>query len=130
MPMLDRQAIPQRPRAPGRANPPSRVAEERPTPLQAHFIHLSAIALVAGTVAITAWELGQPLAAAFVRWPTLLAVAILVAVTADAATRIARSVGAWRAVDPGRAAFRSVWVAVLLLGLVLEAGAAWLVLSA
>jgi MFS family permease len=60
----------------------------------------------------------------------VVAVAILVLVTADAAVRIARSVGAWRAVDAGRAAFRTVWVGVLALGLVLELGAAWLVLSA
>lgn len=130
MPVLDRQTLPAHPAAAGRAVLPSRVAETRPTPLQAQFIHLSAVALVAGTIAITAWELGQPLAAPIVRLPTLLAVAILVLVTADAAVRIARSVGAWRAVDAGRAAFRTVWVGVLALGLVLELGAAWLVLSA
>jgi hypothetical protein len=50
-------------------------------------------------------------------------------VTADSAVRIARSVSAWRPVDPGRAAFRVVWVAVLALGFVLELGAIWLVLS-
>ncbi|MGH2466522.1 MAG: hypothetical protein ACRDGL_02160, partial [Candidatus Limnocylindrales bacterium] len=128
MPVLDRQALPERPAGPGaRAAPPSRVAEIRPTPLQAHFIHLSAVALVAGTIAISAWELGQPLGAPIVRLPTLVAVAILVLVTADAAVRIGRSVGAWRAVDAGRAAFRAVWVGVLALGLVIELGAAWLV---
>ena len=130
MPVLDRQAIPTRPARPGRPSAPSRVAELRPTPLEAHFIHLSAVALVAGTVAITAWELGQPLGSPLVRWPTLVAVAILLLVTADAAVRIARSAGAWRSVAPGRAAFRVVWVGVLGLGLLLEFGAAWLVLVA
>jgi hypothetical protein len=130
MPVLHRQEVPGRPVVTTRLGPPSRVPETHPTPLQANFIQLSVIALICGTIAISAWELGQPVSAVPVKLPTLLATAILAAVTADSAVRIARSVGAWRPVDPGRAAFRVVWVAVLALGIVLELGAAWLVLTA
>ena len=42
-------------------------------------------------------------------------------VTVDALVRVWRSVGAWRSVDAGRAAFRLVWVAVLAGSLVVVA---------
>ncbi|HEX5466968.1 MAG TPA: hypothetical protein VFW92_09895 [Candidatus Limnocylindrales bacterium] len=130
MPVLDRQPVPTRTGPGQRPGTPSRVPETRPTPLQAHFIHLSAVALVAGTIAISAWELGQPLSAPLVRLPTIVAAVILLVVTADAAVRIARSVAAWRGADGGRALFRVVWVGVLVLGLLLELGAIGLVLTA
>ncbi|MEZ0241541.1 MAG: hypothetical protein ACAH65_12165, partial [Chloroflexota bacterium] len=54
MPVLDRQGI-------NSDRAPDRVPETAPTPLQRHYINLSAIALVAGAVAITAIETGSPL---------------------------------------------------------------------
>ncbi len=109
---------------------PQRVPETRPTPLQGVFIYLSVVVLICGTVAISAWELGAPLAAPIVRLPVLIAAALLLLVTSDAAVRIARSVGAWWPVAPDRAAFRVVWVAVLSMGLALEVGAIALVMLA
>jgi hypothetical protein len=130
MPVLDRQAVPVRRTVDGRLISPSRVPETRPTPLQRRFIEISAVALVAGTVAISAWELGQPLGAPLVRWPAVLGALLLAAVTADAAVRFLRSVRAWSAIDRGRAAFRLIWVGVALIAVILELGAASLVLLA
>jgi len=130
MPVLARQGLPMAPPVPGRATVPQRVPETRPTPLQGVFIYLSVVVLLCGTVAITAWELGVPLAAPIVRLPVLLAGTLLLLVTGDATVRIARSVRAWWPVARGRAAFRAVWVGVLLLGLLLEVGAMGLVLAA
>lgn len=109
---------------------PQRVPETRPTPLQGVFIYLSVVVLICGTVAITAWEMGTPLAAPLVRVPVLLAAALLLAVTGDATVRIGRSVGAWWPIARGRAAFRAVWVGVLLVGVALEVGAVAAVLTA
>jgi hypothetical protein len=130
MPVLARQGVaPTAPRT-GRQAVPQRVPETRPTPLQGVFIYLSVIVLICGTVAITAWELGAPLGAPVVRLPVLIAAGLLVLVTADATVRIGRSVGAWWPVARGRAAFRAVWVGVLLIGVALELGAIALVLVA
>ena len=130
MPVLARQGVaPTAPRG-GRQAVPQRVPETRPTPLQGVFIYLSVVVLICGTVAITAWEIGTPLGAPVVRLPVLVAAALLLLVTADATVRIARSVGAWWPLARGRAAFRAVWVGVLLIGVLLELGAIALVLAA
>ncbi len=130
MPVLARQEVaPAAPR-PGRQAVPQRVPETRPTPLQGVFIYLSVIVLICGTLAISAWELGAPLAAPVVRLPVLIAAGLLVLVTADATVRIGRSVAAWWPVARGRAAFRAVWVGVLLIGIALELGAIALVVVA
>ncbi|HEX8026780.1 MAG TPA: hypothetical protein VF484_11310, partial [Candidatus Limnocylindrales bacterium] len=55
MPVLDRQAI-RAATSGGRVI--DRVAETAPTPLQRHYILLSAPALLAGFIAITAIEIG------------------------------------------------------------------------
>jgi hypothetical protein len=130
MPVLARQAVPSALPTPGRSTVPQRVAETRPTPLQGVFIYLSIVVLICGTVAITAWEIGAPLGAPIVRLPVLIAAVLLLLVTADATVRIARSVGAWWPIAPGRAAFRVIWVAVLVTGMVLELAAMGLVLTA
>jgi len=129
MPVLARQEGPPA-RAGGGRLAPQRVPETRPTPLQSLFIYLSAVALVCGTVAISAWELGAPLAAPIVRLPVLAAAALLLLVTADAAVRVGRSVGAWWPIARGRAAFRLVWMVVLVISLALEVGAIGLVVWA
>ncbi|MFI5262124.1 MAG: hypothetical protein ACHQZR_06195 [Candidatus Limnocylindrales bacterium] len=121
MPVLARQGVPAADSS-GRATVPQRIPETRPTPLQDVFIYLSVVVLICGTVAISAWELGAPLAAPIVRLPVLVAGTLLLLVTGDAAVRIARSVRAWWPVAQGRAAFRVVWVAVLLVGMALELG--------
>ena len=112
-PQLDRQERPVPLDVHGRPLVPQRVPELAPTPLQGSFIYLSIIVLVCGVIAIGALELGTPLSSLWVKLPVLVGGVVLLAVTTDALVRVWRSVGAWRPVDPGRAYFRVVWVAVL-----------------
>lgn len=118
VPRLDRQERPVPLDVHGRPLVPQRVPELAPTPLQGSFIYLSIIVLVCGVIAIGALELGTPLSSLWVKLPVLVGGVVLMAVTADALVRVWRSVGAWRPVDPGRAYFRLVWVAVLAASLV------------
>ena len=137
MPVLDRQAVPgstgKRTHGPGAdrsvadrsgadpasvpARVPDRIPETAPTPLQRHYINLSAIALVAGFVAITALETGSTLSSWLVKLCVLIGGPILIATTADAALRFWRSAWAWMAVDRNRGLFRFTWVGVALIGL-------------
>ena len=123
MPVLDRQGI-------NADRAPDRVPETAPTPLQRHYINLSAIALVAGALAITAIETGSSLTSPVVKFCTLVAAPIFVITTADAALRFWRSVRAWWPIDRGRALFRLTWVAVALMGIGIAIGAASLILTA
>jgi hypothetical protein len=116
MPALDRQAAPGRRDASGRPIVPSRVPEERPTPLQPVFIPVSLVALVCGVVAISALELGAPLASPLVRVPLLVSGLLLAIVGVDALVRVWRSAFVWLRVDRGRGVFRFVWAAVIALG--------------
>lgn len=122
MPVLDRQA------APGRRL--DRIPETAPTPLQRHYINLSALALVAGAIAITALELGTPPSSPLVKLCVLVAAPILVLTTADAALRIWRSAWAWMPIDRGKGLFRLVWFAGALLGIGVVIGVATVVLPA
>lgn len=123
MPVLDRQGI-------GPDRVPDRIPETAPTPLQRQYINLSAIALVAGAVAITAIETGSPLSSPLVKLCTVVAAPLFVITTADAALRFWRSVAAWWPVDRGRALFRLAWVGAALLGILVAIGAASLILTA
>lgn len=123
MPALDRQEV-------NADRAPDRVPETAPTPLQRHYINLSAIALVAGALAITAIETGSPLTSPVVKFCALIAAPIFVITTADAALRFWRSVGAWWPIDRGRALFRLAWVFVALIGIGVAIGAASLILTA
>jgi len=123
MPALDRQPI-------GHDRPIDRIPETKPTPLQKHYINLSAIALVAGAIAITALETGTSLSSPLVKFCVLIAAPIFVLTTADAALRFYRSAWAWMPVNVGRGLFRLTWVAAALLGIGVAIGAASLVLSA
>jgi hypothetical protein len=138
MPVLDRQPVadPGAARAAGAAAADSatmprridRVPETAPTPLQRQYINLSAIALVAGAVAITALETGSTLSSPLVKVCVLIAGPILVLTTGDAVLRIWRSSRAWRPVDPGRATFRLSWVVAGVLGMIVFAAATFAVL--
>ncbi|HEY7600030.1 MAG TPA: hypothetical protein VH741_08890 [Candidatus Limnocylindrales bacterium] len=118
---LDRQHGPQ---------PPQRVPETRPTPLQDWFIYLSVVVLVCGVIAISALELGAALSEPVVRLPVLIGGAILAVVTVDATVRVWRSAWAWLPVDRNRGLFRFVWTAVLAGVLVATVGVLALVLLA
>ena len=106
---LDRQDLPRNPRG----EHPQRVPELRPPLLGDWFIYLSVVVLICGVVAITALELGDPLGAPLVKLPAIVATALLVPISADAALRTWRSAWAWLPVDRGRGLFRLVWTAVL-----------------
>jgi len=123
MPVLDRQGI-------GSSRSPDRIVETKPTPLQRHYINLSAIALVAGALAITAVEAGTPISSPIVKLCALIAAPIFVVTTADAALRFYRSAWAWMPVNPGRGLFRLTWVLAALLGIGVAIGAASLILTA
>jgi hypothetical protein len=114
-PMLDRQDRPVRRDVQGRPLIPSRVPEERPTPLRDSFIYVSLGALVCGVIAIVALELGESLASPIVRIPVLVGGVLLLAVTLDSIVRIGRSVRAWMPVHAATARFRMVWLGVLVL---------------
>lgn len=133
MPVLDRQAVPesalgQAAGAPRRA--PDRIPETAPTPLQPYYINLSAIALVAGAIAITALETGSQLGSPIVKLCTVIAGPLLVVANADAVLRIWRSAWAWMPVDRGRGLFRLAWVLAGTIGLLVIAAGSLIVLSA
>ncbi len=145
MPVLDRQAV-RRPIAlPGHAGlPPAHaglppgyaglsprsVPETKPTPLQKHYVLLSAPALVLGALAITALELGAPPGDPLVKACVLVGAPLLAVANADAIVRIWRSAWAWMPVDRAKGLFRLAWVAVGAILYALLLGAAWLVLTA
>ena len=124
MPVLDRQEVVRDERV------PDRIPETKPTRLQKHYINLSAIALVAGALGITAIEAGTPLSSPLVKLCVLVAVPIFVLTTADAAVRFYRSAWAWMPIDLGRGLFRLTWVGAALLGIGVALGAASIVLTA
>lgn len=154
MPVLDRQAVPGRggeaslrgggaatPLRPAgaadlhlppslRGLPPRSVPETRPTPLQKHYVLVSAPALVLGAIAITALELGAGFGSPLVKLCVLLAAPLLLVGTADAALRIWRSAWAWLPVDRGRALFRFAWLVPAVVFIALVVGAVVLVLGA
>jgi hypothetical protein len=123
MPVLDRQGT-----GPGRA--PDRIAEAKPTPLQRYYINLSAIALVAGALGITAVEAGTPISSPIVKLCALVAAPIFVVTTGDAALKFYRSAWAWMPINPARGMFRLTWVLAALLGIGIAIGAASLILTA
>jgi hypothetical protein len=123
MPVLHRQGI-------GADRPIDRIPETSPTPLQKHYINLSAIALVAGAVAITGLETGMPLASPIIKLCALVGAPLFVLTTADAALRFYRSARAWMPIDRGRALFRLTWVVAAVLGIVVVLGFAALILRA
>lgn len=122
MPVLERQA--------GPAPSPRSIPEVAPTPLQAQYINISAIALVAGFVAITALETGSSLASPLVKVCVLVAAPLLLVATADAALRIWRSAWAWMPVNRNRGLFRLTWLLAAALGMVVFLAAVVLVLQA
>ncbi len=110
MPVLDRQPVPGGEPAPTTpsggtlppslaALPPRSVPETAPTPLQKHYVLLSAPALVAGAVAITALEMGAGTDGLLVKLCVVVAAPLLLITTADATIRIWRSAWAWMPVE-------------------------------
>jgi len=123
MPVLQRQAI-------GGNQARDRIPETKPTPLQKHYINLSAIALVAGAFAITGVETGIPLSSPIIKFCALIGAPLFIVTTADAALRFYRSARAWMPIDRGRALFRLTWVAAALIGIGVVAGFASVILAA
>ena len=113
-----------------RGLPVRSVPETKPTPLQKHFVLISAPALILGAIAITALELGAGFASPLVKLCVLLAAPLLFITTADATLRIWRSAWAWMPVDRNRGLFRLAWVVCAVVFLALIVGAVVLVLGA
>ncbi len=113
-----------------RGLPPRSVPETAPTPLQKHYVLLSAPALVMGAIAITALEAGAGFGSWLVKVCVLIAAPLLIVTTADATLRIWRSALAWMPVDRGRGLFRVSWVIVSVVFLALIGLALVLVLAA
>ena len=136
MPILDRQPPSAPPPSPlAAASPlggpsPRSVPEVRPTPLQRHYVLLSAPALVLGTVAITALEMGAALSSPLIKGCVLVAAPLLAVANADAIVRIWRSAWAWMPVDVSKGRFRLAWVVVGVILYALLVTAAWLVVAA
>ena len=137
MPVLDRQAVPDRRQATDpnlppslRGLPPRSVPEVAPTPLQKHYINLSVVVLICGAIAITALNLGAKIGDPLIKLCVLVAAPLLVVTTADAILRIWRSAWAWMPVDAGKDWFRLAWVAVSVIGLALLIAASIAVLLA
>jgi len=131
MPVLDRQPVRAVAGVPASlaGQPPRSVPETAPTPLQKHFVLLSAPALVLGAIAITALELGVGFDSPLVRLCVLLAAPLLIATTLDAMVRIWRSAWAWMPVNRSRGLFRLAWLVVAAVFLVLVMAAVGLVLG-
>ncbi len=123
MPVLHRQGI-------GTGRAPDRIQETKPTPLQKHYINLSAVALVAGALAITGVETGIPLSSPLIKFCALIGAPLFVITTADAALRFYRSARAWLPIDRRRGLFRLTWVLAALLGIGVVLGFTSLVLTA
>ena len=142
MPVLDRQPVAAPAHAARAADaapiaaaslrglPPRSVPETAPTPLQKHFVLLSAPALILGAIAITALELGAGFDSPLVRLCVLVAAPLLLLTTADATLRIWRSAWAWMPVDRGRALFRLAWLIPAVVFMALILGAVALVVGA
>ena len=135
MPVLDRQAVAARAGESAlppslRGLPPRSVPETKPTPLQKHFVLVSAPAMVLGAIAITALELGAGFGSPLVKLCVLLAAPLLLITTADAALRSWRSAGAWMPVNRGRGLFRLTWLIVAAVLFVAVIVAVLLVLGA
>lgn len=131
MPVLERQAVPDPGPQPSGITPtPRSVPEIAPTPLQAQYINLSAIALVAGAIAITALETGSSFSSPLVKLCILVGAPLLILTTADASLRIWRSAWAWMPINRNRGLFRLAWLIASALGIVVFAAAAVLALQA
>lgn len=92
---------------------PAFVPELEPTPLRGGYIYLSVVALVCGTIVISALNLGARWSDGVVKVPLLIGAVPLFIAMAEAALRIARSVGAWWPISRGRALFRAGWVVMI-----------------
>jgi hypothetical protein len=129
MPVLDRQPATDALARRG-VRVPDRIPEIAPTPLQAHYINLSAVALVAGAIAITALETGSALGSPLVKLCVLIAGPLLLLANGDAVLRIWRSAWAWMPFDRGRGLFRLAWVVAGMIGLLVIAAASLIVVAA
>ena len=114
-----------------RGLPPRSVPETSPTPLQKHFVLLSAPALILGCD--RDHRARARARASRARWSRSASSSrrpLLLVTTADATLRIWRSAWAWMPVDRGRGLFRLAWVVVSLIFLALIVLAVALVLGA
>lgn len=109
---------------------PAYVPELDPTPLRGGYIYLSVVALICGTIVISALNLGAKWSDGIVKVPLLIGSIPLFVTMSEAALRIARSVGAWWPVSRGRALFRAAWVLMIATLALIVLAAIWVALKA
>ncbi|MEI6156353.1 MAG: hypothetical protein WCP88_04040 [bacterium] len=109
---------------------PAYVPELDPTPLRGGYIYLSVVALICGTIVISALNLGAKWSDGIVKVPLLIGSIPLFVTMSEAALRIARSVGAWWPVSRGRALFRAAWVLMIATLALTVLAAIWVALNA
>lgn len=123
--VLDRQQVPL-----ADDGLPAFVPETAPTPLRGTFIYLSVVALVSGTIVISALNLGARWADPIVKIPLFVGAIPLYVTMGEAALRIVRSVPAWWPIDRGRALFRVGWVLMIVALGGVVAAALWVAANA
>jgi len=109
---------------------PAYVPESDPTPLRGGYIYLSVVALICGTIVISALNLGAKWSDGIVKVPLLIGSIPLFVTMGEAALRIARSVRAWWPVSRGRALFRASWVLMIAALATIVLAAIWVALNA
>jgi hypothetical protein len=109
---------------------PAYVPETDPTPLRGGYIYLSVVALICGTIVISALNLGAKWSDGIVKVPLLIGSIPLFVTMGEAALRIARSVGAWWPINRGRALFRAGWVLMIATLALIVLAAIWVALNA
>jgi hypothetical protein len=109
---------------------PAFVPETDPTPLRGGYIYLSVVALICGTIVISALNLGAKWSDGIVKVPLLIGSIPLFVTMAEAALRIARSVVAWWPINRGRALFRAGWVLMIATLALIVLAAIWVALNA
>ena len=108
---------------------PAFVPETSPTRLRGGFVYLSVVALICGTIVISALNLGASWHDGIVRVPLVVGAIPLFVTMGEAALRIARSIPAWWPVNRGRALFRAAWVATIAVFAAAVIAALWIALA-
>jgi hypothetical protein len=98
--------------------------------LRGGYIYLSVVALICGTIVISALNLGAKWNDGIVKVPLLIGSIPLFVTMGEAALRIARSVRAWWPVSRGRALFRASWVLMIAALATIVLAAIWVALNA
>jgi hypothetical protein len=130
MPQLHRQPARGGPDSHAYGGSPVSSPETRPTPLERHYLVLSAVALACGAIATALLLVGVHLGSPAVKLCIVVGAPILLVTTTDAGMRIWRAAWAWMPVDRGRGLFRLASLTAILVAYAVTVTISWLVLTA